>query len=190
MTRGLSPKVEYEVMEATRAALGERGVSGLTLDEVAQRADCTNRVYEHYDSPDDLVTSFVKYEHDRFEEFLMVTADDPASRLRALLDVTVDFTDAEDDQLLPAYLEMYARAEDNDALRSALLSFDSAILDALVDTIEEGIEAGAFRDVDAEKTATMIFAAHESSLIRKAVDADTAPIKDSLDEFVLSELRQ
>ena len=189
MKRGLSPKTEYAVMEATREVLGQRGLSGLSLDRVAERTEVTEDVYDYYDSPVELAVAFVEYERDRFDEFLMVTADEPDLRLRALLDVTVDLVDIEDDDLVPAYLEMYARAPEEERLREALLEFDAEILDALAETIRDGIEDGTFDDVDPEAAATMIFVTHMGTFLRKSVDADTAEIRDSLDEFVLSTFR-
>jgi len=190
MKRGLSPETEYEVMEATREELGQGGLSGLTLDRVAERADEGETVYEYYDSAVELATAFVEYERDRFEEFLMVTADEPDLRLRALLDVTVDLVDIEDDDLVPAYLEMYAMATEHERLREALLKFDAAIREALTETIRDGIEDGTFEEVDPQAAADMIFAAHMSTFLRKAVGGETGGIKDGLDEFILSAFRK
>lgn len=190
MKRGLSPETEYDVMEATRAVLGQGGLTGLTLERVAERIDDSEKVYEYYDSPVELATAFVEYERDRFEEFLMVTADEPDLRLRALLDVTVDLVDIEDDDLVPAYLEMYAMATERERLREALLKFDGAIREALAETIRDGIEDGTFEAVDPEAAADLIFGAHMSTFLRKAVGGETEGIKDGLDEFVLSTFRK
>jgi AcrR family transcriptional regulator len=190
MKRGLSPKSEYEVMEATRAALGRGGFTGLTLDRVADRIDVEEPVHAHYDSPSEIAAAFVDYERDRFEEFLMVTADEPDLRLRALLEVLVGLVDIEDDGLVPAYLEIYAAAAENDRLREALLKFDATIREALTDTIRDGIEDGTFEEVDPEAAADVIFATHMSMFLRKVVGGETEGIKDGLDEFVLSTIRK
>ncbi|MFT4931750.1 MAG: AcrR family transcriptional regulator [Natronomonas sp.] len=190
MERGLSPEAEYDVMEATRDVLGREGFSGLTLDEVADRAEASERVYANYESPVEIATAFVDYERDRFEEFLMVTADEPNLRLRALLDVLVGLVDVDDDDLVPAYLEMYAQAAEYEELRESLLAFDEAIHDALAETIRDGIEDGTFSEVDPEAAAAIIYAVHMSTFLRKAVGADTTPIRDALDHFVLSTFRQ
>jgi AcrR family transcriptional regulator len=190
MKRGLSPTTEHEVMEATRAVLGQGGFTGLTLERVAERTDASETVYDYFDSPADLATAFVDYERDRFEEFLMVTADDPNLRLRELLDVTVDLVDVDEDDLVPAYLELYATATEDERLRESLMAFDEAIRAALAETIRDGIEEGTFAEVDPEAAAAIIYAVHMSTFLRRAIGADTADIKDALDEFVLSTFRQ
>jgi AcrR family transcriptional regulator len=85
---------------------------------------------------------------------------------------------------------MYAKAPEYDGLREALLEFDVAIHEALKETIRDGIEDGTFEEVDPEAAADMIFAAHMSTFLRKAVGGETAGIKDGLDEFILSNFRK
>lgn len=190
MKRGLSPKSEYDVMEATREVLGEGGYTNLSLDRVAERTEGSEEVYDYFHSPTELAAAFVEYERDRFEEFLMLTADEPDLRLRELLEVLVGLVDVEDDDLVPAYLEMYAAASDQERLREVLIQFDDRILDALTETIRDGIEDGTFEEVDPEAAASVIFAAHMSTFLRKAVGGGTEAIKDGLDEFVLSAFRK
>jgi AcrR family transcriptional regulator len=190
MKRGLSPQTEYEVMEATREVLGREGLSGLTLDRVAGQTNGDAKVHDHYDSPVELVTAFVDYERDRFEEFLMMTADDPNLRFRALLDVAVGLEGVEEDGLVPAYLEMHAQASENEQLREALFALDSEIRDSLAETIRNGIQEGTFEAVDPEAAAAIIYATHISTAVKSGLGADTADIRDGLDEFVLSAIRK
>ncbi len=186
----ITPATDHDIMEATRSELAADGFVDLTLDGVAVTAEVSpSLVRGEYDSPAALAQSFVEYERDRLAEFLMTASDDPRTRLRELLELTVGLTEFSEDELVPAYLEMYGRACHHTGLCDALDAFESDMHQALVDTVERGVETGVFRDCDADAVATMIFAAHEAVIGQRALGVDDAYIRDALDEVVLSQVR-
>jgi AcrR family transcriptional regulator len=190
MVDGLTPAREHAIMEATRAELASDGFVDLTLEQVAVAAqESPTFVAAHYDSTVDLAASFVEYETDRLEEFLFTASEDPAVRLRELLELTVGLAEIEDDEIVPAYMEMYGRADRHEELREALREFEDEMHAALVDTVADGVDQGRFRDCDPESIATMIFAAHEATFNHRALAGDAAFIRDALDDVVLSRIR-
>jgi AcrR family transcriptional regulator len=188
--RSITPVTEHDIMEATREVLATEGFVDLTLTAVAREADVAgDLLHREYDGPAGLAAAFVAYERDRLAEFLLTASDDPCARLRALLERTVGLTDPDAEALVPAYMELYARAERHEALRDALSAFDADVHAALADTVREGVEVGAFRDCDPEAVATMVVGARGAVLERRALDVDDADVRDALDDLVLSRVR-
>lgn len=186
----ITPATEHDIMEATRGVLATEGFVDLTLIAVAREAEVAGDLLRReYDGPAGLAAAFVEYERDRLAEFLLTASDDPRVRLRELLERTVGLTDPDAATLVPAYLELYARAERHEELRGALSAFDAAVHAAVAETVREGVEAGAFRDCDPEAVATMVGGARGAVLERRALGVDDADVRDALDELVLSRVR-
>lgn len=186
----ITPATEHDIMEAARHELAADGFVDLTLEGVAIRAEVSPElVRSEYDSPADLARAFVEYERDRLAEFLMTASDDPRTRLRELLELTVGLTELSEDELVPAYLEMYGRACHHAGLCDALNAFEADVHEALAETVRSGVETGQFRDCEPDAVATMIFAAHEAVIGQRALGVDDAYIRDALDEVVLSQVR-
>jgi AcrR family transcriptional regulator len=185
------PVVESAIMEATRGALAEHGYAELDFEAVAARCEYDRSLIDlYYDDPGDLVVHFLTYERDRFEEFLMLAPEEPDLRLRVLLESLVGLDDIEADGLLEPMVELSSQALSDDELREALYHLDAVKYEALVETIEAGIEERTFRGLDPDLVAAAVFAVRDATLRQEAYGQDATLLRDALDAFVLSRLRR
>ncbi|MUV56540.1 MULTISPECIES: TetR/AcrR family transcriptional regulator [Halogeometricum] len=201
-------------MEATYRALCARGFARLTMQNIADEADVSSSLlHYHYDTKRDLLVAFLRYLLERFEEKFEDTEDeDPEERLRGLVarmlpedesvesDVGDGGTDAADDggtedaeydRFGLAILEVRMQAPYEDAYREQLRTNMGVIRARIADVIRDGVETGAFRDVDADRTARLLVDALDGARSeRVTLGDDDAPgeVAAALDEFVLSSL--
>jgi hypothetical protein len=99
--------------------------------------------------------------------------------------------DAEYDRFGLAILEVRMQAPYEDAYREQLRTNMGVIRARIADVIRDGVETGAFRDVDADRTARLLVDALDGARSeRVTLGDDDAPgeVAAALDEFVLSSL--
>jgi AcrR family transcriptional regulator len=181
----------------------------------------TALLHYHYDTKRDLLVAFLRYLLERFEEKFEDTEDeDPEERLRGLVarmlpedesagsdgsdagdgreagDGTEETDDggaedAEYDRFGLAILEVRMQAPYEDAYREQLRTNMGVIRARIADVVRDGVETGAFRDVDADRTARLLVDALDGARSeRVTLGDDDAPeeVAAALDEFVLSSL--
>ena len=201
-------------MEATYRALCARGFARLTMQNIADEADVSSSLlHYHYDTKRDLLVAFLRYLLERFEEKFEDTEDeDPEERLRGLVarmlpedesvesdvdDGGTEETDdggteaAEYDRFGLAILEVRMQAPYEDAYREQLRTNMGVIRARIADVIRDGVETGAFRDVDADRTARLLVDALDGARSeRVTLGDDDAPgeVAAALDVLVLSSL--
>ncbi|ADQ66348.1 transcriptional regulator [Halogeometricum borinquense DSM 11551] len=202
MESSVPPDVHETVMEATYRALCANGFASLTMQDIADEAEkSTSLLHYHYDTKRDLLVAFLRYLLERFEEKFEDTEDeDPEERLRLLVsrmlpaDETTDenrVDESDYDRFGLAILEVRMQAPYEEDYREQLRTNMEVIRSGLANVIEDGIETGAFRDVDPDRTARLIVDALDGARSeRVTLDDNDAPteVAAALDEFVLSSL--
>ncbi len=187
-------QLHEEIMRATAAALGERGFAELTMRAVAARTTASkSTLHYRYDSKEGLITALLEWLGEntarQFEQF----ADDPPlPRLVGLLDDNLRrIEDPEQAPLHAAYLEIHARASRTEAYREALATTDRRYREELATIVEEGIDAGVFRDVDPWTTATLLVAVPDSAGLHAATLGNENAVEDlrsAVNELLLESL--
>lgn len=165
---------DEEIMQATYRALREHGYADLTMQRIAaEYGKTTAAIHYHFDTKDDLLVAFLDYLLDRFQAAARdVDTDDPRERLDALLDNLLVVPQDHHD-LLVAMLEMRSQAPYTDAFSERFQQNDSSIRRMLVDVLLDGIEAGAFRDVDPDHAARALMTVVDGGRTRAVVHGDT-----------------
>ncbi len=187
-------RVHESIMGATAAALAEHGYADLTTRAVADRVDVAkSTLHYRYDTKEGLLAAFLEYNAASNRDLFADHRDDPPlERLVALLDRNLDAIENPTlEGLLPAYIELHARAAHSDAFREAILESEERYRAELVDVIEDGIEAGVFRDVDPEATATLLIAVPDSAGLTQHTlgDEDVVErLRTALNELVFDSL--
>ncbi len=150
------------IMQATYRALCTHGYSNLTMQSIADEFDKTKGViHYHYDTKQDLLVAFLEYLLDAFERNIAIDErHDPITRLEALIDTLLFGPPGRGEfdhwELTTAMLEIRSEAPHNEEFRRQL-SHNYEIVEAMVTAIvEDGIEQGVFRDVNAEEVATLL----------------------------------
>jgi len=157
------------IMDATYRALCEYGYASLTMQDIADECDCsTSLLHYHFDTKDDLLVALLDYLISRFEERVS-PEDDPHDQLVDLID-RFCFGDGrsrdEHRAFHTALLELRAQAPHEDAFREQLAANDAHVHAVVTAVVERGVDAGTFREVDAERTAAHLLAAIQGARIR------------------------
>lgn len=208
--RASSAETRAAIMEATYRALCKHGYANLSIQKIADEFEMTSAVlHYHYDTKEMLLAAFLEHLLDEYAtQFDVEEIENPRDRLLVLIDslliVLVGIDDPErpidraDDrpplgraELSMALLELRAQAGRNEAFSEQFtVNYDYA-WELMVTTIEEGIETGAFRDVDSEQVATLLLTtmlggrAYHVSLTHD----DVAPAaRDALIDLILDDL--
>jgi AcrR family transcriptional regulator len=169
-----------DIIEAARIVFAEKGLHAATLDEIAEKAEfAKGTLYGYFDSKDDLFISMLEEEIEAFHGSL----SEVLSRSLPPADILA--------QLVKAMMQTFAQNMDLMRLlsqeRSALTIYKGdqmekrflprfQKLNLLVSSlVRRGIDQGAFRKVDPDRTATAIFnlchgSAMSSFLNKKKVD--------------------
>ena len=191
---GDEPDTQTAIMEATYAALCKHGYAGLTMQAIADEFDKTKAVlHYHYDTKEELLVAFLDYLLDRFLDAIDTDAiDDPKERLVALVDALLlgeheGQTGADHWEYHTALLDVRAQAPHNDAFREQLTTNYRFVEDATAAIVEEGVEAGVFREVDPRRTAALVLATINGARLHQVtLDADVAEdVRNAVVEDVL-----
>lgn len=183
---------EEEIMEATYEALCEHGYADLTVQRIAEKlGKSTAAIHYHYDTKDELLVAFLAYLLDGMDEWFDADPEaDPRERLASLLDSLLP-AEPHDDRFTVAMLDMRAQAPHNEAFREQFVERDDYSLDRLATTIEDGIEAGVFREVDPAEAARSLLTIADGGWSRYVVlDDDDALVaaRETAREYVASTL--
>ncbi|AXR76872.1 TetR/AcrR family transcriptional regulator [Natrarchaeobaculum sulfurireducens] len=150
------------IMQATYRALCTHGYSSLTMQSIADEFDKTKGViHYHYDTKQDLLVAFLEYLLDAFERDIAVDEQqDPGTRLEALIETLLfgppERGEFDHWELTTAMLEIRSEAPHNPEFRRQLSHNYETVEAMVIAIVEDGIEQGVFRDVDAEEVATLL----------------------------------
>ncbi|MUV61252.1 TetR/AcrR family transcriptional regulator [Halobacterium sp. CBA1126] len=187
-----------EIMEATFRALSEHGYKDLRVRDIGEEMELSRQViHYHFDGKYDLLSSFLEYVIDQYEGSVAVEAEmDPRSELDARIDQCLfgpEFEEFTHWDRMKVYHELYAHAQHDDEHRELFEEHYARLRGSIVDVVEDGIEQGVFRDVDAERVGQLLTdVIHAARERRLALGHDDAPeeARAAIDEFVLDSLER
>jgi len=191
-----SGSTHEEIMEATFRALSEHGYKDLRVRHIGEEMDLSRQViHYHFDGKYDLLSSFLEYVIDQYEGSVEVDAEtDPRAELDARIDRCLfgpEFDQFTHWDRMKVYHELYAYAQHDEEHRERFNEHYDRIRGSIVSVIEDGIEQGVFRDVDARRMGQLVTdAIHAARERRIALGHEDAPeeTKRAIDEFVLDSL--
>jgi len=175
---------EAALMAATYRALCTHGYAGLTIQKIGEEFEKSNSLlYHHYEGKDDLLVEFLGYMLDRFEaDVPFEEVDDPGDELQRLIDhVLAPTVDEERREFTSAMIELRAQAAHDPAYREAFTRHDRFFHDRLATVVRDGIEAGVFREVDADGVASLVQTTFNGAMLQRATtdpDDGGVPVDD------------
>lgn len=181
------------IMKATYDALCEHGYADLTIQRIGDHFEKSKSLlYHHYDSKDALLVDFMGFMLEQMEADVPIEEKgDPHQQLQfAIGFMFLEMMGGQNDDFLQAMIEMRAQASHDDAYRERFTANDDYLIERYVDIIEDGIEAGVFRDVDPEPIAKLIFTTVGGAMTRHTTseDPDLDAVHDELLWYVRSRL--
>ncbi|UIO99939.1 TetR/AcrR family transcriptional regulator [Halobaculum sp. CBA1158] len=184
------------IMEATFRALSKHGYKDLRMRDIGEEMDLTRQViHYHFDGKYDLLSSFLEHVIDQYEGSVEVEADaDPRTELDARIDQCLfgpEFEEFGHWDRMKVYHELYTYAQNDEAHREIFDEHYDRIRGSIVEVVEEGIESGEFRDVDATLMGQLVTdVIHAARGRRISLGHEDAPeqARRAIDEFVLDSL--
>ncbi|GAB3669978.1 TetR/AcrR family transcriptional regulator [Halopiger thermotolerans] len=184
------------IMEATFRAISEHGYKDLRMRDIGEEMDMTRQViHYHFDGKYDLMSSFLEYVIEQYEGSVTVDSEaDPKERLDARIDQCLfgpEFDEFTHWDRMKVYHELFAHARNDEQHRELFKDHYSRLRESIVDVIEDGIDRGEFRDVDAERMGQLLTdVIHAARERRISLGEDDAPeeTRRAIDEFVLDSL--
>ena len=193
---GVPRETREDIMEATFRALNEHGYSDLRMRDIGAEMEKTRQViHYHYDGKYDLLSKFLEYVIDQYEGSVEVERDAPP---REELDARIqqcllgpEFEGFGHWERMRVYHELFTNAQNDEQFREIFDDHYDRMRGSITEVIEDGIEQGVFRDVDAKRVGQLITDLIHATRGRKlALGHDDAPERamQSIDEFVIDSL--
>ena len=185
------------IMEATFRALSKHGYTDLRMRDIGEEMEMTRQViHYHYDGKHDLMSHFLEYIIDQYEGSVEVDEDAPP---REELDARIDqclfgpeFDDFGHWDRMKVYHELFTHAQNDEEHRAIFNDHYERIRGSITEVVEDGIEQGVFREVDAARMGQLVTDVIHAARGRKlSLGHDDAPeqARRSIDEFVLDSLQ-
>jgi AcrR family transcriptional regulator len=165
-------------MAATDAALRTHGYADLTMSDIAAEYEkSTAAIHYHYATKEDLFVAYLEYLLDQFRsEIQSIQATEPPARLQGILENLLSPTE-EHHALLIAILEMWSQGPYNDRFGTQFQDHDQYAKSVLRTTIQDGIDEGAFRQVDAASVAHSLMTIVDGARVRAALYDDVEELR-------------
>lgn len=191
-----SKDTEEVIMEATFRAISKHGYADLRLRDIGGEMEMTRQViHYHFDGKYDLLSSFLEYIIDQYEGSVDVDEDaDPQTELTIRIDRCLfgpEFGEFGHWDRMKVFHELYSHAQNDDQHRKIFNNHYERMRNSIVEVVEEGMEEGVFRKVDAERMGQLITDVIHAARGRKiSLGHDDAPeeARRAIDEFILNSL--
>lgn len=202
---------EADLMAATGRALARHGVADVTTQKIADEWGRSQSLLHYYhDTKADLIVAYIDHLRERWSrEYGAEVDESPLDRLRWLFDREFDEgseggdggesgeSDESDEDcdangngersVSTVLFELHAQAPHDERYRAALDGLEADAREFVEASIREGIEAGAFRDVDVEAVATLLLSAHDGGILRAAAlgrSDDWNHLRDGVEDYL------
>lgn len=190
------------IMQATFETVQEYGFAGLSIQRIAENADLSKSSFYHFfDDKDDLLLSFLDEMLSQYGGPLkgIENRAEPLDVLWAYVDFGL--YGLADESLPPVegevdlqsgrpYVELRSQGTYDETYRSRFTEMDDSMRERLASVIEQGVEEGRFREVDADRTAEFLVTVMLGGLFRRAtadgIDADA--VRSEIDDIVQDRL--
>ncbi len=170
-----------QILDAAMAVFARLGFHKARMDDIAQDAGVSKgTLYLYFKSKDDLIAAILRriFARELNAVRALQTTDAPVSD-RLLQLTRMMATEIERLSLfLPIWFEFYAVAGRQRGVREFFKRDFADFRDILAALIEQGIERGEFRAVDAAATAVTICAIYEGLILLWAIDPQAVPITE------------
>ena len=175
----MSPKPDVSkqrIAQITQAAItvfSKKGFNSATMSDIAAEAGINKAtIYLYFDSKESLIQSIAEYLFDREIadlEAAYALEGTAVTRLNTFYEALIADT-TEVLPLMPIVFEFYALGQRNEKVRAILDAFIKQSATLLQSIILDGIAAGEFVSVDAEKAARTLLALLDGIAIQWAYD--------------------
>jgi AcrR family transcriptional regulator len=182
-----------QILEAALAVFSQKGFNAANVSDVAAQAGVSQgTIYWYFESKDELLTQALLF---FFEDFGQGTVEalgqcpTAADKLRALGHVIVDMA-AGIEGLFTLFLEYWASSPRREEAGRLWMDLLVEYKDLIVQIIEEGVENGEFRPVDAESLVWAVMAAYDglAAYVMFVPDLDLGRISQVFVETLLKGL--
>jgi AcrR family transcriptional regulator len=160
-----------EIMDATYEALRKHGYADLTIQTIADEfPKSKSLLYYHYDTKEDLLVDFLDWLVEEFTaEVGAGPAAGPTERIEGVFEMLVPRSReaAGEEGIRLALLDLRMQAARENRFAERFSQLDERVEEELALAVREGIERGQFREVDPERTASVLLSlAGGASLLR------------------------
>lgn len=175
----VSAERKLQIVEAAMQVFALKGFDAARMEDIAQEAGLSiGGVYWYFKSKDDVIVGIMQAIIDADVKTLRELLEAPGTvyeRLAQYVQATID----EAIETTPLSYELYGLALRDTKVRKHIRSFFTAYRDVLAEFVQQGIERGEIRSVDANLAATTFAALYEGMLEMalidpKSVDAEAA----------------
>ncbi|WP_410767118.1 TetR/AcrR family transcriptional regulator [Haloferax sp. DFSO60] len=154
-------ETEQAIMDATLRALATHGYADLSIKNIGTEFEkSTSLLYYHYESKDELLLAFLDYILDIFAASIDPRAEDPDAEIREF--VSYIFSDSQEDPEVVAFqrtiIELRAQTIHKESYREKFGEIETHMIETVQTLIEREIEAGNYRDMNAEMMAENLMA--------------------------------
>lgn len=184
------PETRRAILAAASKSLREHGVQGLSIAVVLERAQLSTRAfYRHFESKDQLVSAvfleMATTEKRRLRR-KMAAADNPAEAVALWIDGRLDLAFSENIKSDLRRMSLEAQSQ-SFAAPELIQPAYAEMLEPLIGQIHQGLEQGAFHDVDPTSAAQSIQGVAWASTERQWAtgDCERAEVRERTVRFCL-----
>jgi AcrR family transcriptional regulator len=181
-----------ELMEAVYESLVRYGYADLSTQKIADEWGKSQSLVHYYcDTKRDLLAAFLEWLADQEDRWRAehLSEGDVGETLATLLEAYLEVPrDEEQRDFHVALYELQVEARREPAYREPIQRFDERTREAVVAVIEEGIERGVFREVDADAWASFLLTTVLGSVFQKATLGEEAAHAREVRRVLLEEV--
>ncbi len=175
------PTVERtrQILDAAMAVFARLGFRQARMDDIAQDAGVSKgTLYRYFKSKDDLIAAILHRIAARELDTVRALESGTGTTSERLLQITRTMAAAVDrlSVLLPIWFEFYAIAGRQRGVRQFFAAYFADFRAALTTIVQQGIDCGEFRRVDASAVAITLCAIYEGLTLLWAIDPQSVPI--------------
>ncbi len=179
----VSEERKEQILEAATEVFIRAGFHKARMDDIAKQAGLSKgALYWYFDSKDAIIQGIMDRMFAReFEQMnAFIDAEMPArEKLELYLEMTVEDI-ARFEALMPIMYEFWAMLLRKKRVKEVLGSYYKGFFDILIPIIQQGIDRGEFRDVNAEDVAVTVGAFIEGMFVLWAAIPDVVELERHL----------
>lgn len=183
----VSDERKNQILEAATTVFARLGFHKARMDDIVQEAHLSKgALYWYFKSKDAVIEALLDriFDIEFAELHALMQAEGPADE-RLITYIRRSAADLERmTWFVPIALEFYGLLSRHNVVKQTVKQYLKRLQDGLSGIIQQGIDLGEFRDVDAQAAAITIAGMYEGLLLLWLVDPETVPLRQSVETSI------